>query len=354
MNNSQSNRFLYLDYIKTLGICLVILYHCKFTPFNSSLIWGVYAVCVPLFFMVNGYLMLRKEYTIVNLLHKNVKLLFVMFFWAFFSTFVYAYTSGIIEEYTTNITFEKIIVGSKYLGIKSLTISKPECNHLWFLKSIFILNLLNPILYNFIKNNNRNLLYIVILLAFWSINFFDIITCRLVNPIVDWSTSFSVLYYLLGYIIYTKFNNKLLGSRGICIFSVVIILCAILQNVYNWIFIDGFMKNLNESKGWIVDIVYDNYGAFFIVIMTSAICALFQRINWRENRFWRFVGENSLAIYLLQTPIQRLIQHWLPIDSIIEIHHGFGIILPILTLFTCMSITRLLLTNKYTKYLITI
>ena len=84
MNNSQSNRFLYIDYIKALGICLVILYHCKFTPFNSSLIQGVYAVCVPLFFMVNGYLMLRKEYIIVNLLHKNVKLLFVMFFWAFF------------------------------------------------------------------------------------------------------------------------------------------------------------------------------------------------------------------------------------------------------------------------------
>lgn len=240
------------------------------------------------------------------------------------------------------------------MGIKSLTISKPECNYLWFLKSIFILNLLNPILYNFIKNNNRNLLYIATLLAFWSINFFDIITCRLVNPIVDWATSFSVLYYLLGYIIYTKFNNKLLGSHGVCIFSVVIFLCAILQYVYNWIFIDGFMKNLNESKGWIVDIVYDNYGAFFIVIMTSAICALFQRINWRENRFWRFVGENSLVIYLLQFPIQRLIQYWFSIDSIIEIHHGFGIILPILTLLTCMSITRLLLKNKYTKYLITI
>lgn len=91
----KTDRILYLDYVKALGICLVILYHCEYAPFNSMLIKGMYAICVPLFFAVNGYLMLRKEYDIRSLLMKNLKLICVMFFWAFVSTGVYVYVSEI-------------------------------------------------------------------------------------------------------------------------------------------------------------------------------------------------------------------------------------------------------------------
>lgn len=79
-------RSLYIDYIKALGIVLVILYHCQYVPFGSLLVQGVYAICVPLFFMVNGYLMLRKKRSIGDLLKKNGKLLVVLFYWAFVST----------------------------------------------------------------------------------------------------------------------------------------------------------------------------------------------------------------------------------------------------------------------------
>ena len=85
----MEQRLLYIDYIKALGICLVILYHCNYVPFDSLFIHGLYAMCVPLFFVVNGYLMLRKEYDIPTLLNKNLKLLGVMFFWAFISALVY-------------------------------------------------------------------------------------------------------------------------------------------------------------------------------------------------------------------------------------------------------------------------
>lgn len=82
------SRSLYVDYIKALGIVLVILYHCQYIPLDSLLLQGVYAICVPLFFMVNGYLMLRRERTIRDLLKKNGKLLVVLLGWAFVSTAV--------------------------------------------------------------------------------------------------------------------------------------------------------------------------------------------------------------------------------------------------------------------------
>ena len=91
---AMSQRSLYIDYIKALGIILVILYHCQYVPFDSMLVHGIYAMCVPLFFMVNGYLMLRKEHSISALLKKNLKILIVMFAWALVSTAVYMWTNG--------------------------------------------------------------------------------------------------------------------------------------------------------------------------------------------------------------------------------------------------------------------
>ena len=345
-DKNKANRLLYIDYLKALGISLVILYHCKFVPFDNMGIHGLYAICVPLFFVINGYLMLRREYTIETLFKKNCKLLLVMFFWAFVSTLVYAYVS-----YDINLTFEYIIT-------RTLISNKPECIHLWFMKTIFILNILNPIIYHFINKNVNGSIYLLVIMSLWSIDFFDIISCRLANPFVHWATAFSVLYYVAGHYFLDNNNNMIkrvvdckYGGGFLCF---IILLCIFLQWGYNWLFVDGIFQTLNLEKGWIIDIVFDNYNALFIVIITIALCMLFQRTNWNENKFWKFVGQNSLAIYLLQTPVQRLIQYWLPLDSLSEIHNLLGVILPILTLLICMLITRLMLTNKYTTYLITI
>lgn len=144
----MTQRALYIDYIKALGICLVILYHCNYVPFDSMFIHSMYAMCVPLFFVVNGYLMLRKEYDIRALLIKNLKLLGVMFFWAFVSTAVYMSINGTGSD--------DIIGVGKILIRKALLVSKPECGHLWFLKAIFVLNLINPIIYSFIYDSKND------------------------------------------------------------------------------------------------------------------------------------------------------------------------------------------------------
>ena len=199
MTQAQSNRIIYLDYIKALGICLVIFYHCQFVPFDSMLIKGMYAMCVPLFFVVNGMLMLRREYSIRELLKKNLKLLVVMLFWAFVSTLVYMCV-------TKNYVSDKGLTGVPSLIYSSLFLTKPECNHLWFLKAIFVLNLFQPIIFKFINNNDKGLCYLIIMMALWSVAFLDIITCRIANPFVSWMTAYSVLYYLAGYAV---LNNRL-------------------------------------------------------------------------------------------------------------------------------------------------
>ena len=238
----------------------------------------------------------------------------------------------------------------------ALLLHVPESEHLWFLKAIFVLNLLNPIVYRFINDNRRHLYYLIILLGLWSIDFIDIAISRFTNPMVHWMAAYSVLYYLLGYAALNhqipKLEKFLQGRRGFWLLVGGISGCALLQWGYNWIFLDGPMKEMNSAKEWISNIVWDNYNAIFVVLMTIAVCMLFQRIKWKENRFWMFVGRYSLAIYVLQTPVQRLLEWGLPLKHLTEQLHVYGIILPVLTLLVCMVITWLMLTNKYTKFLI--
>lgn len=344
-------RSLYIDYIKALGIVLVILYHCQYVPLGSLLIQGVYAICVSLFFMVNGYLMLRKERSISDLLKKNGKFLIVLFAWALFSTSVSMMCWG---DWPAN----GALGGGKMLVLKSLFIAKPYCNHLWFLKEIFVLNLLNPIIYAFVHGNDKRLKYLLVILGVCTIKFLDIVVCRFTNPLLNWQTSFSVFYYVLGYAILKEGDKvmeaKVETAKGNRWLIVGIVGLVLLQWGYNWLLLRGPLADLNRAKYWVSDIVWDGYNAPFIVGLTAMVVLLFQRIEWRTCRWVQFIGQYSLAIYVMQTPVQRVWEWILPLSDWTKLCHELRIILPVLTLGTCMILTKLLLTNKYTRYWIEI
>lgn len=334
-------RLKYLDSIKGLGIILVILYHCGYVPFNSLLIRGVYAMCVPLFFTVNGYLMLRKEHSIKSLLLKNVKMLIVMLFWAFISTFEFMYMCGDLQTYGWKDCL-LILVKS------SVLVKVPYCNHLWYLRTLFTLNLLNPILYYFIHYKQNGIYYLLVLGFFCSAFIFSNIVSKFIdNPFRPYHW-YSVFYYVMGYAL---FDNRLktdkLKTWHICAIIVVLILS---QWGYNWLFKEGVFA----AKEWINDVVWDNYSAPFIMLLTAAVCLLFQRVSWREHSVLQSIGFYSLPIYLMQTPVQRLWEMTLPMNAWRHSCHALGVFLPLLTIISCYLITRLLYTNKYTRYIIKI
>lgn len=173
---------------------------------------------------------------------------------------------------------------------------------------------------------------------------------------LGWTTGFSLLYYVLGKAVLgetpTKVQRIISGKYGIVILLSAIIVCIFVQWGYNWIFLEGKLQTLNVEKGWITDVVWDGYNALPIVCLTSLLGLLFKCVKWKEHRFWLFVGKNSLAIYVLQTPVQRVIEYMLPVHTWSNQYHILGLVLPILTLFVSVGITYILLKNKYTRYLI--
>lgn len=335
----MQNRLTYLDCIKGLGIILVILYHCGYVPMDSMYIRGIYAICVPLFFTVNGYVMLRKEHSIHSMLYKNLKMVFIILFWACISTAIYMWEQE--EWYMDN-----PLVSFKIFVKNSWFITVPYSNYLWFLHTLFVLNLFNPILYYFIHYKPNGIYYLLILFGLFTPKFISIITGKFINPFEYGWYWYSVLYYILGYAFldgHIKTNS--IKTHWIALGVVLLTLC---QLGYNWFLKAGPLA----PRQWINDIVWDGYNAPFIILLTVSICLLFQRIRWKESGFIQSVGYYSLPIYLMQTPIQRLWQMTLPLDVWKQNCHFYGVILPILTLGTCYCLARLLLSNKYTAYIV--
>ena len=338
-------RLTYIDYIKAFAISLVIILHSQYFPFESLFFKSMYSMCVPLFFMVNGYLMLRKEHSISDMLRKNAKLLVVLFCWAILATSETMIWKG---EWANG--FAR---GGKTLILNAMHISMNYCGHLWFLRTLFFLNILNPILYYFIHYNKRGMYYLIVILFLCTTRFFDIIIGKFYNPLYGWDW-YPVLYYVLGYALLDgHLRTEKLKAWHVGIAVVVLLL---MQWGYNWVFLNGPLAELNLSHGWIPtnEVVWFGYWSPIIVLATAGVCLFFQKIEWKENAFWSYVGRNSLPIYLMQSTVISLLNHTPVYQSIIGFYYPLRIILPIATLLLCMGLTWLLQTNKYTKYFITI
>lgn len=74
------NRITYIDYAKSIAIFLVIVYHSHIFS-NDLYSSSILSLCVTIFFMVNGYLMLRKERGLRYYMNKNAKILVLIFLW---------------------------------------------------------------------------------------------------------------------------------------------------------------------------------------------------------------------------------------------------------------------------------
>lgn len=118
------NRLSYVDYIKALAILLVIMYHCHY--FDSIPGFSVLlSMCCPLFFCVNGILLLNKPRTYDYYLPKMLKILVLTLFWGILSNLFSAFL------YSDGYSIKTCITDLFYL-------KKGYCNHLWFMCTLFI------------------------------------------------------------------------------------------------------------------------------------------------------------------------------------------------------------------------
>ena len=86
----QPARYDHIDLIECIAMLFVVMYHSTTVPYNFNhsayesvnyFIRGVLSVCVPLFFLANGFLLINREFDLKKHLKKTGRLILLTFVW---------------------------------------------------------------------------------------------------------------------------------------------------------------------------------------------------------------------------------------------------------------------------------
>lgn len=196
-SNRSASRYLWADFVRNIGIILVILGHVssivisrwRDIPFADWMAGNIYNViarsCVPLLFMVSGALLLPRQESIRDFYRKRFnRVVFPFLFW---SVLYLLYKEAGYQNYTV------------FGAIKSIVytiITTPAEYHLWFMYELFGIYLLTPVFRKLVDYDREAVLWYFV--GIWFI-FGPVV--RLLKFFISRDIIFD-LGYLTGYIGY--------------------------------------------------------------------------------------------------------------------------------------------------------
>lgn len=277
-----------IDLLKSIAITMVIMYHCnslliQHNFFKTSLMC-ICSSCVPIFFILNGYLTLTpKKTNICRHLYKTIHLLFIIIIW-----------SILLVSLTTLIKGETLSI--RWIYNKILNNAIGYCNWIWFLNCLFILYLFKPIL-QYILNSSNQFIYTWIIVGIFSI---VLPTCdylislisdqlnitylsRNLNPLYGWP-SFSLFYFMGGVTLNKAKSIHLQSQIGLLILG---ILLANLTTI------------LTKKEHY--DPVWNGYATIYTALISFGICNILLHKSIKTlPRIISTIGKNTLGIYLIE------------------------------------------------------
>ncbi len=317
----MSKHFTYIDWLKCIAITMVIMRHCSW--FNDCITASIASVCCPLFFIVNGGLVLQKDYDFSTILRRNIHLLFIVVFWGVISTIICMYNR--CEPISAKMVISRVC--SLDLGY---------CNHLWFVCTLIVLNFLQPFLREFVKTHGtKDILALWIVVGLVSMQGFNNFL-RPISIMDNWN-GYNLFYYIGGYLLMTdKLKIKQLPTWGIII---SIVFGYMLLLLHNWLLVTNewwyshFLHN---------DMHFDSFSTIPCALLTFSVFELFSRIQFKEIKIITHIAKYTFAIYLI---------HWvllIPAKHFIE----NIVILPFILLPASLLIAIALDYIPYTRKLI--
>ena len=305
------NRTYYYDAVKALSIYLVCLYHYNNLNYNilesqdievyaNYYFYGIPSMAVPLFFMVNGALLLNKPYRLENHLRKVVYLYILFLAWSAISLIVFIPIEG------NSYSLEEFIRSW-------LSLDQGISNHLWFLQALIAIYLLFPFIKVVYDFPQRKLLKLFCLIVF-AFSFGNLFLNSLVNagefvfglnyvkgdsfnlfftmnPFGIYCYAF--FYFTLGGIISDKVACKKISisTKALpIIFSIALFI----------LFLYGTL--MTKSDNALYDTVWNGYSSLMTLAMSTSVFLFFSRLNYNSeiiNRCLMLIGSNTLGIYLV-------------------------------------------------------
>ena len=334
----KRERYVYLDLLKCIAILFVCLYHFSWANRYSFkeimpvkvlvhyFFWGINSVCVPVFMMVNGALLLNGKFDLRRHVLKWFSMLCGMFIWYYATLFLaLAYKHGIGYVIKN--------VGAIMGSIEQLTeIGGVGMTHIWFVLMLLAVYIVVPVMKHAFDSGTRDamgsllfmggMLYVLCIFTqdiehvrayIPYLKDVDMYLTTKINPTRNDVYGAMLFYFILGGILHRYYQR--ISSTQLWMGAAVFVLGAVMHFT-EWYLMTRQLENF-------YDIVYFGYNCTSNILMSTglfvAAAALCRRMNvegCRLKHLISLIGRNTLTVYYM---------HWILGYTVLKmIPHGRG------------------------------
>ena len=344
MKKQTKKRSPYIDIVKAILIILVVIGHSiqygsgptyieKQLFFDNNVFKFIYSFHMPLFIMISGYLSyssLNKNNLKETVISKFKSLIIPILIWSIIPFFI-------LLDYVNIITSIKL-----FLSVFS--------TNLWFLWSLFYINILVKIINKYFKDN----IFIYILLFLITFILPNNLIIKYFN--IQFSLySYMYFYFMLGYF-YKKYNleeklKKFINYKTLIINSIIFILLLIPFSKDDYIYLTG-INIIGNYKQIFTDLYRYIIGFIGSIEILLLVKYLTLKLNNKVKDTLTYLGKNTLGIYIVSSIIH---PYLLPIitANVSNINYLFVIIESIIIILFSIVVIELIKKNKIlSKYLL--
>jgi len=333
---TTKKRFDEIDLLKLIAIFMVVILHTGLLKidFIANPSFSVFAQFgarilmegVPIFVLVNGFLLLNKPYDSKKHFKKVRKIFGLVIVWAILNYLSGLFAHGDLSPDDFMKTFLTISTGSKYIGL------------LWFLIYLLSIYIIFPVIKSLHDNDKKAYNYLFKVVAFFTvginlltlvINFANLWLNNKGLPLIPGflqkftplsSISYFLFCFMLGGYLY-EMRDKL---KKIKIWKVL--LCGLASFAISF----AYGVIVSEKKSTMITVSY-NYSTIFLI--TDMVCLYIIALKYKSkdrfyNKIVQDIAKNSLGIYLIHIIIVRCVNNLIdfPKDNLaIRFCFTFGI-----------------------------
>ena len=325
----STKRLSHIDLLESIAIFFVLFYHgtlysYDFLQHNIVTNYLLYfsrtilSVCAPLFFFVNGYLLLNKQFDLKKHIKKTVRLVVLTFIWAFLLMPIYLLIAG-----------KPLNMETIRLAVLNLDVHW-RMNYFWFIGSLVCIYILFPALKAMFDKSKASFIFFTVICAIVTfglvlanqvLSFIGPLTRHylgdlcypaivMFNPF-NGIYGYTFVYFCIGGLIYSyegrilsvkKSKRNLISVFGIIISSA----CLFLVGVY--------YSRYRDECIW--DVVWNGYDTVFTFFNVLFVYTL--SLNYTaSNSFIENVSCNTLGIYFIHGLFQQLTYPWVASHAIL-------------------------------------
>lgn len=296
-------RFNYIDLLKTIAIIMVLslhtgIWHGDFISNNSSKVtyceYAIRLICegVPIFVMINGFLILHKKLDLKKHYKKILKIFGLLILWTSIDILLLSYLNK-----------EKVTIKSFLLDVFKTDVGYKYSGALWFIQKLLLIYLIYPAIKTLYDNNKKayNYLFLTVTLFNFIPPFLNLIADFINKPgfyelknefnncisrFNPFGSSYYLFYFMLGGYFY-ELKDKLDKHKLIEI--TIGIICYILAVII------GIYLSLRNKALYSNNYLYSQILLIPIILALLAICMKFKK----NNVIIGSVGKNTMGIYVI-------------------------------------------------------